>query len=101
MVMDTNIVEFPGAEPPPEGYSENHCDKLHAEAFRDMEGEVCDLDRAGEIARDLIMQCPAREDSFRQLELAVFAVWQLAKMTQDFRTSYYKRWGGAQEAGTS
>jgi hypothetical protein len=26
------------------------------------------------------------------LELATFAVWQLAKMLKEFRASYYKRW---------
>lgn len=59
-----------------------------------MEGEVCDLERAGAIARDLIMECSAREDSLRQLELAVFAVWQLEKLTRAFRGNYYKRWHG-------
>jgi hypothetical protein len=70
----SEIVQFPGAEPPSEGYSEEYINKLHSEAFRDLEGAVCDLERAGAIARDLIMECAAREDSFRQLELATFAV---------------------------
>jgi hypothetical protein len=63
-------------------------------AFRDMEGEVCDLDRMGEIAQNLIMNCAAREDSFHDLELATFAVWQLAKMAKEFRANYQKRWHG-------
>jgi hypothetical protein len=41
--------------------------------------KVCDLDRMGEITPDLITHCSAKEDSFRNLELATFAVWQLAK----------------------
>ena len=90
----SNVVEFPGAEPPPEGYSKSHCDKLHSEAFRDLEGEVCDLDRIGEIAQNLIMNCAAKEDSFHDLELATFAVWQLAKMAKEFRANYQKRWHG-------
>jgi hypothetical protein len=48
----------------------------------------------GDIARSLIMQCAAREDSFRQLELAVFAVWLLAKMTREFKENYQKRYHG-------
>jgi hypothetical protein len=56
-----------------------------------LEGEVCDLDRMGEIAQNLIMRCAAREDSFHDLELATFAVWQLAK---EFRANYEKRWHG-------
>jgi hypothetical protein len=38
----SNIVEFPGREPPAEGYSEEYVDKLHAEAFRDLEGHIGD-----------------------------------------------------------
>jgi hypothetical protein len=67
---------------------------LHAEAFRDIEGEVCDLDRMGEIANDLIMRCAAREDSLHDLELATFAVWQMAKMAKEFRANYQKRYRG-------
>jgi hypothetical protein len=40
------IVQFPGAEPPPEReLSEQEVDKIQAQAFRDMEGEICDLER--------------------------------------------------------
>jgi hypothetical protein len=46
------------------------------------------------IARDLIMECPAREGSFRQLELATFAVSQVAKLAEEFRRDYQKRWYG-------
>jgi len=28
------------------------------------------------------------------LELATFAVWQLAKMAKEFRANYQKRWHG-------
>jgi len=41
---------------------------------------------------DRPMNCAAREDSFRNLELATFAVWQLAKMLKEFRINYDKRW---------
>jgi hypothetical protein len=56
----SSVIEFPGKEPPPEGYSKEHVDKLHAKAFRDLEGVVCDLERMGQIAQDLIVQCVAR-----------------------------------------
>jgi hypothetical protein len=68
-----------------------YIDKLHSAAFRDLESEVSDLDRMGEIARNLIMNCAAREDSFHDLELATFAVCQLAKMANEFKTNYQKR----------
>ena len=87
----TNVVDFPVADRP---ITEDQQDKLHSEAFRDLEGEVCDLDRMGEIAQNLIMRCAAREDSFHDLELATFAVWHLAKMAKEFRANYQKRWDG-------
>ena len=48
----------------------------------------------GQIAQDLIVQCVAREDGERELELSTFAVMQLAKMLRDFKDQYYKRWHG-------
>jgi hypothetical protein len=88
----SEVVQFPGATPAPEVHAELDPNKIHAQAFRDMEGEVSDLDRMAEIAQDLIMNCAAREDAFHNLELATFAVWQLAKMANKFRTNYQKRW---------
>jgi hypothetical protein len=32
------------------------------------------------------MQCAAREEGLHELELATFAVWQLAKMLKEFRS---------------
>ena len=90
----SDVVPFPGAIPAPEVHTEIDPNKVHAEAFRDLESEVCDLDRMGEIARDLIMNCAAKEDSFHDLELATFAVWQLAKMAKEFRANYQKRYHG-------
>ena len=48
----------------------------------------------GEIALNLMMNCAAKEDSFHDLELATFAVWQMAKMAKEFRTNYQKRHSG-------
>jgi hypothetical protein len=92
--MDCNIVEFPGREPPPEGYSAEYVDRLHSTAFRDIEVNVSDLERAGEIAQQLIMECSAGEEGLRELELAQFAVLQLAKMLRQFRGDYQRRWHG-------
>jgi hypothetical protein len=87
-----DVVQFPGASP--DRALNDDGDRRFAEAFRDLEGEACDLERMGDIAQGLIMECAAREDSLRQLELAVFAVWQLAKMTREFKENYYKRYHG-------
>jgi hypothetical protein len=96
--MSENVITFPE----PTGYEMTASieaepksrDDLFAQAFRDMEGEVCDLDRMGEIAQNLIMNCAAREDGLHDLELATFAVWQLAKMAKEFRANYQKRYDG-------
>ena len=90
----SDVVPFPGAMPAPEVHTELDPNEIHAQAFRDLEGEVSDLDRMGEIAQNLIMNCAAKEDSFHDLELATFAVWQLAKMAKEFRANYQKRWFG-------
>jgi hypothetical protein len=90
----SKVVQFPGSDKPEREWSEQEVDKIQAQAFRDLEGEVCDLDRMGEIARNLIMRCAAKEDSFHDLELATFAVWHLAKMAKEFRSNYEKRWHG-------
>jgi len=90
----SSIIEFPLPDRP---ITEDEIDKLHSQAFRDLEGEVCDVDRMGEIANDLIMNCAAREDSYHNLELATFAVWQLAKMLKEFRANYYAAWHGEKQ----
>jgi hypothetical protein len=67
----SNLIEFPLPDRP---ITESEIAELHSEAFRDLEGEVCDLERMGQIAQDLIVQCVAREDGYRELELSSFAV---------------------------
>jgi hypothetical protein len=89
--MTCEIVEFPTADRP---ITESERAKLHSEAFRNLEGGGCDLERMGQIAQDLIVQCVAREDGDREIELSTFAVTQLAKMLRDFKERYYKRWHG-------
>ena len=87
----SNLIEFPLPDRP---ITEGEIDKLHSEAFRDLEGNVCDLERMGQIAQDPIVQCVAREDGYRELDLSSFAVTQLAKMLRDFKDRYDKRWHG-------
>ena len=87
----SNLIKFPLPDRP---ITEGEIDKLHSEAFRDLEGDVCDLERMGQIAQDPIVQCVAREDGYRELELSSFAVTQLAKMLRDFKDRYDKRWHG-------
>jgi hypothetical protein len=42
----SNVIEFPPSDRP---VTKSEIDKLHSEAFRNLEGEVCDLDRMGEL----------------------------------------------------
>ena len=49
--MSGEIVEFAGREPPAEGYSEQYIDKLHSQAFRDLEGRLNDCLSMAKIAR--------------------------------------------------
>ena len=86
-----NVVTLPLPE---REWSEQDVDKIHAEAFRDLEVEVGDLERMGQIAQDCISRCVAREDGRRNLDLSTFAVTQLAKMLREFKDRYYKRWHG-------
>ncbi|TYO65594.1 hypothetical protein FXV83_15270 [Bradyrhizobium hipponense] len=92
----SNLVQFPGT--PSDRALNDDSDRPHAEAFRDIESEVGDLDRMGEIATDLIMHCSATEDSSHNLELATFAVWQMSKMLKEFRKNYHKRYQGEEIA---
>jgi hypothetical protein len=89
----SGVSKFPGV-PTSKIHTERGREEVHAQAFLDIEGDVCDLERTGAITHDLIMECSAREDGSRQLELATFAVWQLAKMTKEFKESYYQRFEG-------
>src|SRR5260221_14110228 len=90
----SEIVQFPSAEPVEIEWTQSMIDEIQGRAFRDLEGDVCDLERMGQIAQDLIVQCVAREDGYRELELSSFAVMQLAKMLRDFKDRYYNRCDG-------
>ena len=88
----SNIVEFPGREPPPEGYSEEYVDKLHAEAFRDLEGRIDDCAIMASIALQLVEPAiSGREDKY---EKAMFAVCEVAKMLKKLRADYQAMWHG-------
>ena len=71
-------------------------DKHFSSAFRDLESEVCDLDRMSEIADLLVMEWMETAGSSppRQAELAVCAVQQLHRLLQEFKTQYYRTFEG-------
>jgi hypothetical protein len=74
-------------------------DKHFSSAFRDLESEVCDLDRMSEIADCLTMEWLETTGSSppRQAELAVCAVQQLHRLLNEFKTKYYRAFNGDNE----
>ena len=90
--MTDKIITFPGREPPPEGFSAEHVDELHAEAFRSLEGLVCDCVNMSGIAAELMINTRgARED-------LNFAVLHLHGMLLNLKKRYERAWFG--EAST-
>lgn len=72
----SELIEFPGREPPPEGYSEHYVDKLHAEAFRDLEGWISDCQCMAKIAAQLMSNATTMDS---ELVFAVFNTSQILK----------------------
>jgi hypothetical protein len=69
-------------------------DRHFASCFMDLEDEVHDLDRMGEIAVGLVMDWIEQSGSapLRQAELSVCAVQQLHKLLIEFKTKYCRAW---------
>ncbi|MET4242707.1 hypothetical protein [Bradyrhizobium sp. RT10b] len=67
-------------------------EKLHAKAFRNLEGDVCDIDRMGEITERLVADWCQDVTHERSLELANFAVQHLADMLREFKKGYFAAW---------
>ena len=88
----TDVIPFPGAVPAPEVRTERDENEVHAVAFRDLESEVCDLNRWAELARRLVFECACDRRSWRELELAVLVEERLSGLVGDFRGRYYLRW---------
>src|SRR5258708_7772601 len=73
-VKMTNIVEFPAADDRPEHqWTEDEVDKIHAEAFRDLEGSISDCVWMSIIALEMVERAidKGRDD---KREKAMFAV---------------------------
>jgi hypothetical protein len=85
----SEVVQFPGAEPPPEGYSESHVDKLHSEAFRDLENSLGECVSMSKIAAQLMSDA----NDGKQQSLC-FAVLHLNGMLLRLKDEYYARWHG-------
>jgi hypothetical protein len=87
----SNIVEFPPSDRPEHQWTESEVDKLHSEAFRNLEPAICDCVSMAKIAFDLI--CDLKTED-RELVFAVAHTWEmLAKL----KTDYYAAWHGEKE----
>jgi hypothetical protein len=52
-----NVIEFPTADRP---FAEGEVDKLHAEAFRDLESGICDCITMAKIAAQIVLSTNTR-----------------------------------------
>lgn len=73
----------------------NPRDNVHAEAFRDFEGDLCDLDlmarlasREAEDVLDAAQSAPISGDDY---ERATFAITHLQQMISAMKTRYYEQ----------
>jgi hypothetical protein len=84
-----SVIEFPG-NPPPDGYSEEHVDKVHGEAFRELEMNLRDCVRMGGIATQLMSDAKVDEH-------LMFAVFHLGQMLMRLEKEYDVRWNGERQ----
>jgi hypothetical protein len=89
----SEVIEFPGREPPPEGYSKEYVDELHAEAFRDLESRLNDCVSMAQIAMERICNHPTDD---RKL---VFAVAHTCELLMKLKKDYYHAYHGENRGG--
>jgi hypothetical protein len=83
--MSGEIVEFPAAIGNPR--TESEVDKRHSQAFRDLEGGICDCESMGKIAAQFMVD--ADDGTNREL---IFAVLHVSEMLTALKASYYAAW---------
>jgi hypothetical protein len=81
----SSIIEFPIAYKP---ITESEIDKLHSEAFRDLELGICDCESMAKIAAQIAMNTKTED---REL---VFAVVHAMEMLTALKKNYYAAWYG-------
>ncbi len=87
--MTGNIVEFPLPDRP---ITEDEIDRLHSEAFRDLEEGICDCASMAKIAAQMVL---AKDDGTNR-EL-IFAVAHVSEMLTAFKANYYAAWYGEKQ----
>jgi hypothetical protein len=82
----SNIFEFPVADRP---VTEDEIAKLHAEAFRDLEGRISDCLWMSVIALEMVERAiEGRDDKH---EKAMFAVFEVAKRLKQLKVDLLRR----------
>jgi hypothetical protein len=85
----SNLLEFPIADRP---ITESEIDKLHSEAFRDLEPRICDCESMAKIAAQFVVEA----DNGTNREL-VFAVCHVSEMLTALKANYYAAWHGEKQ----
>jgi len=88
----SNIVEFPTTDRP---ITESEIDKLHSEAFRNLEPGICDCETMAGIAAQIVTN-----EAGLSGEL-VFAVAHVSEMLATLKTNYYAAWNGEKLSGAA
>ena len=87
--MSADIVEFPLPDRP---ITEVEIDKLHSEAFRDLEGHIGDCVHMASIAVQMAEHAiEGRDDKH---EKAMFAVCESVIKLKKLKANYYAAWHG-------
>jgi hypothetical protein len=91
-----DVVKFPGA--PPDREISDDGDRLHAEAFRDLEGRIHDCSLMAHIAVGLAE--PFINSRDYEAERALFAVCHVSEMLKKLSADYQAAFYGEQRAGS-
>ena len=86
----SNVVEFAPSDRP---ITESEIDKLHSEAFRDLEPRICDCESMAKIAAQIVMSARI-DESNREF---VFAVVHVFEMLTALKANYYAAWHGEKQ----
>jgi hypothetical protein len=91
----SNIVEFPTADGPEHQWTESEIDKLHSQAFRNLEPSICDCESMAKIAAQIAMNTRTED---REL---VFAVVHAMEMLTALKANYYAAWHGEKQTNAT
>ena len=88
----SSIIDFPL---PNRRITETEVEKLHAEAFRDLEGRISDCVHMASIAVQMAESAIVGRDD--KHERAMFAVFQVAIMLKKLNANYQAAWHGERD----